>query len=43
MSQDQEQQSKYSSPTSGGGLILRVLVAGLALAGVVGVIWYMTK
>jgi hypothetical protein len=32
-----------SHPTSAGGLFLRVILAAVVLAGIGGVIWYMTK
>jgi hypothetical protein len=32
-----------SSPTSDGGLFLRVILAAVVLAGIGGVIWYMNR
>jgi hypothetical protein len=43
MSSDPDPPNSYSSPTSAGGLFLRVLFAALALAALAGGIWYWNR
>ena len=41
---NEDESRSYSSPTSGGGLFLRVILIGaLVVGGVVGIIWYMNR
>jgi hypothetical protein len=43
MSRDPDRPSTDSSPTSPGGLALRILFAALALAALAGAIWYWNR
>jgi hypothetical protein len=40
---EEQPPSPYSRPTSAGGLFLRIAFVALALAGLVGVIWYLNR
>jgi hypothetical protein len=43
MSRDPDPPNSYSSPTSAGGLALRVLFAALALGGLAAAVWYWNR